>query len=183
MPRPSDTKKRIQQTARELFAQQGVHRTSLQEIADRLGITKPALYYHFSSREELVRSIVQPIIDEEEAFLAEQEALPKVDPYALLVGYFDFHYRHRAEIMLMLSELTTFAELGLIEVVLAWRRRFGRLLHGAEPTLDQAVRAVIAFGGIQDCTIQFPGVPEEQLRRAAIDGACAALGLNPPRPT
>ncbi|GIL26052.1 TetR/AcrR family transcriptional regulator [Actinocatenispora comari] len=180
MPRPSDTKQRIQRTARELFARQGVHRTSLQEIADRLGITKPALYYHFSSREELVRSIVQPIIDEEEAFLAAQEALPSVDPYALLDGYFDFHYRHRAEIMLMLSELTTFAELGLIEVVLAWRRRFGRLLHGTEPTLDQAARAVVAFGGIQDCTIQFPDVPQEQLRRVALDAACAALGLDPP---
>ena len=180
MPRPSDTKQRIQEAARELFAQQGVQRTGLQEIADRLGITKPALYYHFSSREELVRSIVQPIIDEEESFLADQEALSEVEPRALLEGYFDFHYRHRKDIVLMLSELTTLADLGLIDLVLAWRGRLVKLLHGPEPTLEQATRAVIAFGGLQDCTIQFTDVPQDELRRAAVDGGCAALGIEPP---
>ena len=49
---PSETRQRIQDVARELFAEKGVQRTSLQDIADRLGITKPALYYHFGSREE-----------------------------------------------------------------------------------------------------------------------------------
>ncbi|MFB9832362.1 TetR/AcrR family transcriptional regulator [Actinoallomurus acaciae] len=179
MPRPSDTKQRIQEVARELFAQQGVQRTSLQEIADRLGITKPALYYHFSSREELVRSIVQPIIDEEEAFLMDQEALEKVEPRALMEGYFDFHYRHRREIMLMLSELTTLADLGLIGLVLKWRDRLVRLLHGPEPTLEQAARAVIAFGGLQDCTLQFADIPKDELRQVAVDGACGALGIQP----
>ena len=179
MPRPSDTKQRIQEVARELFAQQGVHRTGLQEIADRLGITKPALYYHFSSREELVRSIVQPIIDEEEAFLEGQEALREVEPRALLEGYFDFHYRHRKDIVLMLAELTTLADLGLIDLVLAWRGRLVKLLCGPEPTLEQATRAVIAFGGLQDCTIQFADVPKDKLRRAAVDGACATLGIDP----
>ncbi|MDN3353647.1 TetR/AcrR family transcriptional regulator [Actinomadura sp. DC4] len=178
MPRPSDTKQRIQEVARELFAQRGVQRTSLQDIADRLGITKPALYYHFSSREELVRSIVQPILDEEERFLLGQEALGEVAPRALLEGYFDFHYRHRREMVLMLSELTTFADLGLIDRVFEWRGRLGRLLHGPDPTLEQATRAVIAFGGIQDCTIQFADVPRDELRRAAVDGACAALGMS-----
>ena len=125
-----------------------MQRTSLQEIADRLGITKPSLYYHFSSREELVRSIVQPILDEEEAFLVGQEALGEVEPRALLEGYFDFHYRHRAEMVLMLSELTTLADLGLIDLVLDWRRRLVKLLQGPEPTLEQAARAVIAFGGL-----------------------------------
>ncbi|MCX4096470.1 TetR/AcrR family transcriptional regulator [Nocardia sp. alder85J] len=177
MPRPSDTKQRIQDVARELFTRQGVHRTSLQEIADQLGITKPALYYHFSSREELVRSIVAPIIDEEEAFLSAQEALPEVDPHALLAGYFDFHYRHRDGIVLMLAELTTLADLGLIDRVMHWRRRLAALLYGPTPTLDQATRAAIAFGGLQDCTIQFPDTPHDDLRRAALAGAYATLGL------
>ncbi|MEU7044831.1 helix-turn-helix domain-containing protein [Streptomyces varsoviensis] len=178
-PRPSDTKQRILEAARELFLRHGVQRTSLQDIAARLGITKPALYYHFSSREELVRSIVLPILEEEEEFLTRQEALAEVEPRALLEGYFDFHYRHRDEMVLMLSELTTLADLGLIDRVMAWRGRLGQLLHGPEPTLEQATRAAIAFGGIQDCTIQFPDAPPEELRRATVDGACAALGIAP----
>ena len=44
MTRPtSDTRRRIQDVARELFSEKGVQRTSLQDIAGRLGITKPAL--------------------------------------------------------------------------------------------------------------------------------------------
>ena len=70
---PSDTRHRIQEVARELFTQKGVQRTSLQDIADRLGITKPALYYHFRSREDLVRSILPPLLDEGEEFVAGQE--------------------------------------------------------------------------------------------------------------
>ncbi|MFE7116163.1 TetR/AcrR family transcriptional regulator [Streptomyces sp. NPDC057654] len=178
-PRPTDTKQRILAVARELFTRQGVQRTSLQDIADRLGITKPALYYHFSSREELVRSIVQAIIDEEEAFLAGHEALAEVDPRVLLESYFDFHYHHRAEMTLMLNELTTLADLGLVDRAMGWRRRLGKLLYGPEPTLEQATRAAIAIGGIQDCTLQFPDVPREELRRAAVAGACAALGVAP----
>lgn len=173
----SDTKQRIQAVARELFAAKGVQKTSLQDIADRLGITKPALYYHFASREDLVRSIVQPLIDDGEAFLHEQEARSRIDPRALLEGYFDFHLKHREEIMLVLTEMTTLSELGLIEVVLAWRLRLAELLFGPEPTLRQATRAVIALGGLQDCTIQFPHVPDDELRLAAVDAAYGALGL------
>ena len=173
----SDTKERIQAAARELFAEKGVQKTSLQEIADRLGITKPALYYHFASREDLLRSIVQPLIDAGERFLDDQEQASAVEARALLDGYFDFHYRHRADILLLLNELSTLADLGLIEVVLAWRNRLATLLFGSEPTLAQATRAVVALGGLQDCTIQFPDVAQDELREAAVDAAMAALGL------
>lgn len=177
MPRPSDTKRRIQAAAGELFAEQGVQKTSLRDIADRLGITKPALYYHFSSREELVRSIVQPVIDEAEEFLRAQEALGAVEPRALLETCFDFYYRHRRLLLLMLSELTTLAELGMVELVVDWRTRLTVLLVGPEPTLERATRAVTALGGLQDCTIQFRDAPREELRRASVDAACAALGI------
>ena len=125
---PSDTRQRIQDVARELFAARGVQRTSLQDIADRLGLTKPALYYHFASREELVRSIVAPLIDEGERFIAAQEQQRVRDPRALLEGYFDFHYRHRADLLMIVAELSTLAELGLIDLLLAWRDRLGKLV-------------------------------------------------------
>lgn len=172
----SDTKERIQAAARELFAEKGVQKTSLQEIADRLGITKPALYYHFGSREDLLRSIVQPLIDAGEEFIAANEKASDVDARALLEGYFDFHYDHRQDLLLVLSELTTLAHLGLIDTVLAWRGRLATLLCGPEPTLAEAARAVIALGGLQDCTIQFMDTPRAELRKAAVDGAMAALG-------
>ena len=51
-----DTRARVQQVALELFAEQGYERTSLREIAERLSVTKAALYYHFKSKEDIVHS-------------------------------------------------------------------------------------------------------------------------------
>lgn len=173
----SDTRQRIQDVARELFAEKGVQRTSLQDIAARLGITKPALYYHFTSRDDLVRSIVEPLIDGGEQFVGECEQAVDLTPKRLLEGYFDYFYAHRTELVTVVSELSTIANLGLVDSMLAWRERLSRVIYGPDQTLDQAVRAVIALGGLQDCCLQFPDAPAEALRDAGVAGALAALGL------
>lgn len=178
MARQSDTKQRILQTARELFATKGVQQTSLQEIADRLGITKPALYYHFASREDLVRSIVTPLLEDGEQFIARMEQRADVPAIELLEGFFDFNHRHRAGILLLLTEMTTLAELGLVDMVLSWRARLTRLVFGPEPTLAQETRAVLALGGMQDCTMQFPDAPVDELRAATVQAAWDALALD-----
>jgi len=41
--------------------EQGYEKTSLREIAERIGVTKPAIYYHFSSKEEILRTLIEPI--------------------------------------------------------------------------------------------------------------------------
>ncbi|MEH0819527.1 MULTISPECIES: TetR/AcrR family transcriptional regulator [unclassified Micromonospora] len=53
------TRARIQAVALELFTEQGYERTSLREIAERLNVTKAALYYHFKSKDEIVNSFVE----------------------------------------------------------------------------------------------------------------------------
>ncbi|TCO62592.1 TetR/AcrR family transcriptional regulator [Actinocrispum wychmicini] len=171
------TKERILAAARELFAQQGVQKTSMRDISERLGITKPALYYHFTSREDLVRSIVQPLIEGGLDLVARYENAPRIEPRELLEAYFDYHYAHRDDLLLLFNELATLAELGLVELVLGWRTRLMGLLVGPEPTLTEATGAVVALGGLQDCTIQFRDIPADELRDPAVNAAMAALGL------
>ena len=67
--RRGDTRARIQQVALELFAEQGYERTSLREIAERLGVTKAALYYHFKSKEDIVRSFTEDYFDRLDALI------------------------------------------------------------------------------------------------------------------
>jgi AcrR family transcriptional regulator len=55
----SDTRSRIQEVALDMFVEQGYDKTSLREIAEQLGVTKAALYYHFKTKEEIVSSIFQ----------------------------------------------------------------------------------------------------------------------------
>ncbi|MET9020455.1 helix-turn-helix domain-containing protein [Actinopolymorpha sp. NPDC004070] len=59
--RRSDTRERIQQVALELFAAQGYEQTSLREVADRLNITRPALYYHFRTKEDILTGVLDDL--------------------------------------------------------------------------------------------------------------------------
>ena len=68
--RRGDTRGRIQHVALELFAEHGYERTSLREIAERLGVTKAALYYHFKSKEDIVRSFTEDYFDRLDALIA-----------------------------------------------------------------------------------------------------------------
>jgi AcrR family transcriptional regulator len=154
-----------------------VQRTSLQDIANQLGITKPALYYHFPSREDLVRSILVPLINEGEQFVDDSESRRDGHVRELLNGYFDLHYRHRRDLVLLLTESSTLIDLDLIDTVLAWRQRLIRLVFGKKPTLAQSTRAVVAFGGLQDCCVQFPDAPHEELREKSVAAALDALGV------
>jgi AcrR family transcriptional regulator len=74
--RRGDTRARIQQVALELFAEHGYERTSLREIAERLGVTKAALYYHFKSKEDIVRSFTEDYFGRLDALIAWGEEQP-----------------------------------------------------------------------------------------------------------
>ena len=59
--RRGNTRQRIQDVALELFAEQGYEKTSLREIAERLDVTKAALYYHFKTKEEIIVSLFEDL--------------------------------------------------------------------------------------------------------------------------
>jgi len=47
--------------ARELFGEQGFAETSADEIVARAGVTKGALYHHFSGKEDLFRAVFEQV--------------------------------------------------------------------------------------------------------------------------
>ena len=59
LPDPStkDTRERILDVALELFTEQGFDGTSLREIAEQLGVTKAAIYYHFESKDDILLAL------------------------------------------------------------------------------------------------------------------------------
>jgi len=72
-----DTRERIQAVALELFAEQGYEKTSLREIAERLGVTKAALYYHFKSKEDIVSSLVEDYFGQIDALIEWGRSQPR----------------------------------------------------------------------------------------------------------
>ena len=92
--RRSDTREKIQAVALELFAEHGYEKTSLREIAERLDVTKAALYYHFNTKEDIAVSLFDRLLadmDEIIAWLREQPCTLEtrqalVQRYARLAG-------------------------------------------------------------------------------------------------
>ncbi len=51
------TKEVIIKTALKLFLSKGFNETSMNEIAQEVGVSKPAIYHHFKNKDELVGAI------------------------------------------------------------------------------------------------------------------------------
>ncbi|MFG3438235.1 TetR/AcrR family transcriptional regulator [Nonomuraea sp. NPDC047897] len=74
---PEDTRTRIQDIALRLFTEQGYEATSLREIAEELGVTKAALYYHFKTKDDILTSLVDVRVQELEKLLTWVRSQPR----------------------------------------------------------------------------------------------------------
>jgi AcrR family transcriptional regulator len=74
--KPGSTRERILEIALALFTEQGYDKTSLQNIADQLGTTKAALYYHFKSKSAILLELHLRLHEMGAGFLDELDALP-----------------------------------------------------------------------------------------------------------
>lgn len=81
-----DTKERISEIALELFAQSGYSGTSMNDIARELGITKGALYKHYTGKQEILDSIVEKT-EKADYERAEEYEMPETEPNGFAEAY------------------------------------------------------------------------------------------------
>lgn len=60
-PKKELLRKTVLEAAARLFAERGFGGTNLQDIADEFGISRPALYYYFKSKEDILASLVEEV--------------------------------------------------------------------------------------------------------------------------
>jgi AcrR family transcriptional regulator len=76
------TRERILDIALDLFIEHGYDRTSIRDIAERLGTTKAALYYHFKSKADILLELHLRLHGLGEQLFNQLEALPDADARA-----------------------------------------------------------------------------------------------------
>ena len=81
-----NTKEKILESALELFAQCGYLGTSMSDLANRLEITKGALYKHFKSKQEILDSIVEKM-EKSDYDRAEEYERPETEPDGFSEAY------------------------------------------------------------------------------------------------
>ncbi len=58
------TRRRILKAALDVFSKKGYDKTTFENIAERIGLTKGAVYWHFGSKPELLRQLIVYLIDD-----------------------------------------------------------------------------------------------------------------------
>jgi AcrR family transcriptional regulator len=179
---PEGTKAQIRAAAIELFAATGYDKTSLREIADRVGITKASLYYHFPSKQALLEAVLEPLVDDWRRTVDGAVALPHTPDNVRLVleRCLDTMLRHRAVAGLMLRDaaaiLATVA--ALLEDLLELNARLHTWLAGPKPDSVGRIRAAAATEVLSVALgsgATLPEVSDADVRATLLDAAQAVL--------
>ncbi|MGW1740721.1 TetR/AcrR family transcriptional regulator [Nocardia sp. NPDC001965] len=177
-----DTKRAILDAAVRLFVAKGFEETSLREIADAVGITKPSLYYHYASKLELLVAIVNPLLDDLRA-LADEVEQTSPDPDAhrnVLQTYIRTMIRHRdaGEMMLRNAVPIVNALADQYPVIVDANKVLRNWLAGPDPTAVRLLRAsaameILAVALISNEIVQDTG--DDVVEATLLDAAIAAL--------
>jgi AcrR family transcriptional regulator len=183
--RRTDTRQQIRIVAMELFAEHGYDKTSLREIAERLGVTKAAVYYHFRTKEEIVSSLFDDqlaALDEIVAWAGTQPRGPersrgileRYSNYLAGAGVNPHMIRFLQENQTALKGLSSGADM---------RARFaelGGLLAGPDASIPELLKMRLSLVAIHFATFakdDLPGTPEER-RTAALEVALELVGAD-----
>jgi AcrR family transcriptional regulator len=99
------TRERILDIAQKLFTEQGYEATSLRDIAEQLGTTKAALYYHFERKEDILLELHLRLHAFGRGLLDELEQLPddraRVAAWPQMLGRFIEQVAANRQLILM----------------------------------------------------------------------------------
>ena len=86
---PEQTRERILQAAGRLFYREGIRPVAMDSVAAAAGVTKPTLYYHFDSKENLVVAYLAHSSQHARASLLKAVSLRQASPMERVLGTFD----------------------------------------------------------------------------------------------
>ena len=155
------TRESLEITARRLFGSQGYAETSLDAIAAEAGVTKGAVYHHFSDKEELFRRVFQTVKRELSSELA--RVLPDPDPWTGILSacqrYLEIHTDPAVQRIVLLDARSVLSLDAWREVDSEWgavmfRGAFRRAMNrGVMVPLPLNVLAMVVTGALMEACL------------------------------
>jgi AcrR family transcriptional regulator len=176
-------REQILETAAELFAAKGFHGVSVGEIGRACGISGPALYKHFASKDAILAAMLvdisQRLLDEGQARVASaDDAYDAID--ALIGWHTDFALRHRSLIVVQDRDWQSLPPQAREQVralqreyVDIWATQLRRLHRGLHT--DRARAMAHAAFGLINSTPHSGLIPDEAMRGVLHRMALGAL--------
>ncbi|WP_346538388.1 TetR/AcrR family transcriptional regulator [Micromonospora sp. DPT] len=183
------TRERIQAVALELFTEQGYERTSLREIAERLNVTKAALYYHFKSKDEIVNSLVEDRVQRIDELIAWARSQPptRATRRALLNKYADMMFASEQPSVMRFFEQNQTVLKSLSAGMQMRERMLGladQLCQGDKSPAAQ-LRAALTLFAVHSSwfAVRTPHITDQERKKIALEVADELLaGIGEPEP-
>ncbi|MFF3916349.1 TetR/AcrR family transcriptional regulator [Streptomyces sp. NPDC001852] len=171
--RRRDTRREIQEIALRHFIEHGYETTSLREIAEELGVTHAALYYHFRSKEDILVSVAEGLGEPIDELIAWGEQQPPTlqTRQELLTRYSEALTAAAPLFQLMQENQSALRKLSIGQTLNERVAALSRLIYLPEAPLEAQVRAssalmTVHFGAFS--LYALPGDAEEK-RKALLD--------------
>ena len=181
-----EAKKKILAAGREVMSRKGYRATTMDDIAEYVGVSKAALYQYFGSKDELVIEIVKAFPEQiREKTMA---MYPAATPFDAWVAVLDFYLENNEEQNALFFELLSLIPrnpdiaksfsgntqfiLEKVTVGIAEQQRRG-LFAGSDPR-TVAIAIMSLFHGIR--TLSLMGVGRDELRDRGIEIGKIFLG-------
>ena len=166
-------RERVLAAALALFAEHGVHGTSLKMIAERVGVSKAAVYYQFQSKEEIVLEVLRPTLEDMARVIRIAEALPEWEARRAVVisGLVEMAVRHR-QLAAVFHGDPAIHHIALTQPELkAVADRFRELLEGPAPDAASRIAFSVFFVGVGKAAADplIADVDDTDLHRALLD--------------
>ncbi|MGH3177548.1 MAG: TetR/AcrR family transcriptional regulator [Streptosporangiaceae bacterium] len=160
------TRQQILATAQRLFAERGYDATSLQMIADEMGLTKAAVYYHFRAKNEILLAAMRPGFLRLQALLDEAAAIRgrRARIEYIVNGMVDFLVQNRHYAVMAATDPAAKRD-KLDEESAAQRQRAITLLFGDTPTGAERLAFSIVFR-LPECLPDLVDLSDSELLEA-----------------
>ncbi|HEY3016962.1 MAG TPA: helix-turn-helix domain-containing protein [Nocardioides sp.] len=142
-------RERVLSAALELFGEHGVSGTSLQMIADRIGVTKAAVYHQFHTKDEIVLAVLAPALESLHRSIeaAEREEQPEARRESMLTALVDLAVGNRRLAAILRADPAA-AELARSHPALDVGSRIRNLFVGPDPDIQSEVAGAMVGGAL-----------------------------------
>jgi AcrR family transcriptional regulator len=166
-------RERVLDAALTLFAEHGVHGTSLKMIADRVGVSKAAVYYQFQSKEDIVLEVMRPTIEDMARVIRIADALDgwEAQRAVAISGMVEMVVRHR-QLAVMINSDPAIEQIMMSQPELkAVTDRLRELMEGPTPDPISRIAFSVLSGGVGKTAADplLADIDDADMRRALLD--------------
>lgn len=165
-----------------MFSEQGYDATSLRQIADAVGTTKAAVYYHFPAKEHMLLELTRPWLDALGGLVTEirRTAVSGAqDAARTLEAYLDVCIDHLATLNLLAGDPATSNHPDIGNRALTLIDSLKRHIAGDDASDSRLVQTACAIGALH-AVAGFPPEIVASHRQRFLDAALAALDAKEP---